>query len=119
MDLLVSRGCDVNHVDSNEQTPIFYASREGHTEVCKRLVQSFAANPDACDKNGQTPLYYAVRAGKLETAEFLIKHCGTNVNHEDKKSQTPLHIAKNNNKTALMNLLLAFGAKPLEDLRRQ
>jgi len=64
-------------------------------------------------------LYYAVRAGKLETAEFLIKHCGANVNHEDKKQQTPLHIAKNNNKQHLMNLLFTYGAKPLEDLRKQ
>jgi ankyrin repeat protein len=64
-------------------------------------------------------LYYAVRAGKLETAEFLIKHCGANVNHEDKKQQTPLHIAKNNNKQHLMNLLFTYGARPLEDLRKQ
>lgn len=41
-----------------------------------------------------------------------------NVNHEDKKQQTPMNIARNNNKQAIMNLLLAYGAKGLEDLRR-
>ena len=32
--------------------------------------------------------------------------------------ENSLAIAKNNNKTALMNLLLTYGAKPLEDLRK-
>jgi ankyrin repeat protein len=78
----------------------------------------YHADPDPVDKNGQTPLYYAVRGGRYETVEFLLKHSGVNVNQEDKKQQTPMHIAKNNNKQQIMNLLLAYGAKGLEDLRR-
>lgn len=50
--------------------------------------------------------------------EFLIRIGKANVNHEDKKNQTPMHIAKNNNKQQIINLLLACGARGLEDLRR-
>jgi ankyrin repeat protein len=67
------------------QTPLFYATREGHIDVVKRLIQMYNADPDPADKNGQTPLYYAVRSGRYETVEFLIKQGGANVNHEDKK----------------------------------
>jgi ankyrin repeat protein len=49
----------------------------------------------------------------------LIKQGGANVNHEDKKQQTPMNIARNNNKQAIMNLLVAYGAKGLDDLRKQ
>jgi ankyrin repeat protein len=64
---------------------MFYAAREGHTEVIKKLITHFNADTDAVDHNGQTPLYYAARAGKFDAAEFLIKYGGANVNHEDKK----------------------------------
>lgn len=59
-----------------------------------------------------------MRGNKYDTVEFLIKHGGANVNNVDKKQQTPMHIAKNNNKQQIMNLLLAYGAKGLEDLRK-
>ena len=60
-----------------------YAAREGHSQVCKLLVDG-GGNPDSIDSNGQTPLYYAVRGGKIETVRFLID-CGIDINHEDKK----------------------------------
>ena len=62
---------------------MFYASREGHADVARKLI-SLGADPDLVDHNGQTPLYYAVRGGKYDTVEMLIK-AGVNVNHEDKK----------------------------------
>lgn len=85
VEILVKNGCWVNHTDSNIQSPLFYATREGHIDVVKRLVQNYGANADLVDQNGQTPLYYAVRGGKYETVEFLIKYGGADVNHEDRK----------------------------------
>ena len=60
---------------------MFYAAREGHVDVCKRLAES-GAECDLVDHNGQTPIYYAVRSGKYDAVEFLINQ-GANVNHED------------------------------------
>ena len=51
VELLISLGCPPNHVDSYGQTAIFYGAREGHVEVCRRLV-AHGANPDAIDNNG-------------------------------------------------------------------
>lgn len=39
---------------------MFYAAREGHLEVCKKLVE-YGADFDLVDHNGQTPIYYAVK----------------------------------------------------------
>jgi ankyrin repeat protein len=68
-------------VDKYGQTALFYAAREGHLEICKKLICSMGADCDQVDTNGQTPLYYAIRSVRLEAVEFLIKEAGANVNH--------------------------------------
>ena len=70
------------------------------------------------DDNGQTPLYYAIRSVRMETVEFLIKESGANVNHEDLRHETPMIIAKRTAKKQLINLLLLYGAKAPEVLRK-
>jgi len=74
-------GCKVNHIDTYGQTPLFYAAREGHVEVCRALV-ALNGDPDIDDAKGQTPLFYSVKQGRLEAAEYLIS-AGAEINHED------------------------------------
>ena len=45
--------------DDQKMTPLHWASRQGHTEIVKLLVQKFKANVNAQDKYGRTPLYIA------------------------------------------------------------
>lgn len=106
------------------QTPLFYAAREGHLEVVKRLVahgQAEAAaagavgGVDPVDLNGQTPLYYAAKSVRVEVAEYLIRIGGADVNHEDNKGETPIVIAKRTGKKPIINLLIELGAKLYDD----
>ena len=50
IDFLVKKGCEVNHVDTYGQNPIFYAVREGHMEAFLRLI-ALGSNPDLIDNN--------------------------------------------------------------------
>lgn len=38
-------------MDSNHQTPLYYAAREGHVETCQLLLD-VGANTDIVDSNG-------------------------------------------------------------------
>ena len=51
MDFLVNEGnCNVNHVDTYGQAPMFYACREGHLDAIKKLV-GYGADSDLVDNN--------------------------------------------------------------------
>lgn len=54
---------DVNETDNNKQTPLFYAAREGRTEIIKKLIENYA-NCNHKDLIKQTPLFYAAREGQ-------------------------------------------------------
>jgi ankyrin repeat protein len=49
--MLVKFGCMPNQIDAYGQTPIFYAAREGHQEILRKLVH-YGADCDIVDKNG-------------------------------------------------------------------
>ena len=51
--LWVSRGCDVNHVDSNVQTPIFYAIKGGRADIVEYMLQN-GINRAIVDKKNTT-----------------------------------------------------------------
>lgn len=52
------------------QTPLYYAARRGHTEICRLLIER-GANPLHLDSHGKNAVEYARKAKFLETAEFL------------------------------------------------
>ena len=52
------------------QTPLYYAARRGHLEMCKLLVEK-GANVEHVDNTNKTAAEYAKRAKFLDTAEFL------------------------------------------------
>jgi len=52
----------VNHVDKlAHQTPLFYAARHGHLEMCKILIEK-GADPTHCDSSNKTAAEYAKKA---------------------------------------------------------
>jgi hypothetical protein len=56
---------------------------------------------------------------KQDAVEYLIKEAHANINHEDYKHETPMIIAKRTGKKPLIALLLSFGAKATEEIRKQ
>lgn len=88
--LVVGRLQDVNSRDAFDNlTPLFMASRKGHLEVSRILLQ-FGADANARDLNGRTPLHLAVQSGCLDIIQFLLEH-GADANAQDKYNRTPLH----------------------------
>lgn len=98
----------MNHRDVYQQTPIYYAAREGHYELTQKLIE-LGANVNNEDINGQTVLFYSAREGHRNISELLIKH-GAIPNKKDKKRQTPMYWAKKNNRMEVIELLGRYGA---------
>lgn len=73
MKYFVNNGCNLNHLDTYGQTPIFYAAREGHLSTVELLV-SLGSDPDVVDNNGQTPTFYTIKGNKVDIADFLLKN---------------------------------------------
>lgn len=120
------------------KTPLLYATRAGHLELTRLLIEA-GADIEQADANGITPLLNAVLNATVETldrpeaqhiavAHYLIEH-GANINAADWYGETPLWAAvvlrnldvngadKNNgiDRTAaldLMRTLLEKGAEP-------
>ena len=55
-------GVKCNVPDTLSQTPLFYASREGHNNVIDFLIAHGCAI-NHIDCYGQTPIFYSVREG--------------------------------------------------------
>jgi len=66
-DTLISHGADVNFVNSNGRTPIFYSSNKDIAE----LIKNAGGNLTVKDEDGNDPLVYAVMHNKKELIEFL------------------------------------------------
>lgn len=73
---LQSKGCASNLTDVHNQTPLFYAAREGRYNVVEWLVREGGCNINHVDRNGQTALFYAAREDRLECVMNMINSLG-------------------------------------------
>ena len=62
MSLLLERGAEVDHRDSEGMTALLVAAFEGHSEVCELLLEG-GADVDHADSTGRTPLFAAASMG--------------------------------------------------------
>jgi ankyrin repeat protein len=77
--LLLINGADVNATETwKGQTPLMWASGEGHGEVVRMLIEAGARVNDR-SKAGFTPLLFAVREGHIDATEALLA-AGANPN---------------------------------------
>jgi hypothetical protein len=61
----------VNHIDKlAKQTPIYYAARRGHMEMCQLLIEK-GADITILDMSNKTVVEYAKKAKFLEVADYL------------------------------------------------
>eukprot|EP00439_Symbiodinium_sp_Y106_P085500 s9_g28.t1 len=87
-----SRNKPVTKRDDWGQSPLFYAAREGHTELCRFFVEKCGMSVHQVDKWGDTPIFYAVEFQKLETIVWLLKK-GASLAVVNKEMQSPTSIA--------------------------
>ncbi|KAK1770847.1 ankyrin repeat-containing domain protein [Phialemonium atrogriseum] len=100
---------------TNEQfaeTPLWLASRNGHTDSVNILLDHGANPSTSCDHpDCPTPLWAALEAGHLESAAVLLSH-GADPNARDPSGQSLLHKPWALTNRATLDLLLTHGADP-------
>ena len=96
---MLGKQTDVNEKDNYGGTPLHYASRNGHIEIVRELInynaelqQGTRTNVNEKDNYGGTPLHYASRNGRIEIVRELINY-NADVDEKDKNGWTPLHYA--------------------------
>lgn len=88
-------------------TALHFASRNGHYEVCRFLLES-GADCRAQTHGGATPLHRASYCGHAEIAKLLLDH-GADPAAADDDGKTSLHKAAENGHDKLCSLLLEHG----------
>lgn len=63
---LFQAGVDPKQQDSLNQTPLYYAVREGHFDLIDWLIEK-GLNVNHIDTYGQTPIFYCIREGNIAT----------------------------------------------------
>uniref|UniRef100_A0A8D0KPX1 Retinoic acid induced 14 n=1 Tax=Strix occidentalis caurina TaxID=311401 RepID=A0A8D0KPX1_STROC len=83
--------------------PLLLAIQNGHTEVCKYLLDH-GADINTRDKNGRTALMMACEVGSLNMVEAFLRK-GADVSLVDVFGQNALHYSKLSENTGIQNLL--------------
>jgi ankyrin repeat protein len=101
---------EVDRLDREGRTPLFYAAKEGAFAIADLLIRS-GANVNARDKTSLTPLHYAARFFQLDLAKLLIKN-GAEVDARDNDGNTPLSDAvfESRGRGEMIAVLIAAGA---------
>ncbi|KAK7425121.1 general transcription repressor [Neonectria punicea] len=87
---------------------LLLAAKNGHLELCSRLLEG-GANVQVRDDVGRTSLLYAAEHGHEAIVRLLIQN-GADVTAKDLKARTPLSQASKNGQEAIIKLLLQHGA---------
>jgi len=106
----IAQGEDVDSLDREGRTALFYATSEGDPTLAAELIRH-GANVNAQDSRLETPLHFAARAYQPEIAQLLIE-TGANVDAQDANGNTPLSNAvfESRGRDQMIKLLLSFGA---------
>ncbi|XP_068232631.1 uncharacterized protein [Palaemon carinicauda] len=107
LDCLLSLcGAEVDTLDSNGCTPLFYSVTLGHAD-CTQLLLHHAAHPDRQDRKGRTPAHCGAAKGQLETLKLLHQK-GADLWKRNVKGDLPLHEACQSGRKDLVMWLLSM-----------
>jgi ankyrin repeat protein len=113
--LLLSRGADVNARDRNQATPLLSASFHLRSQVAKALLQS-GADVSAVDIHGRNALHLISQNPQPDKDFFTglgisLLERGVDMNGRDDKDRTPLHFACYHGQVDVAEALLDYGAQ--------
>ncbi|CAI2731420.1 unnamed protein product [Schistosoma spindalis] len=108
--LINEHNADVHACNANGLNALHLASKEGHAEVVRELIER-GAKPNTATKKGNTALHIASLAGQFEVVKLLLE-AGAEVNIQAQNGFTPLYMAAQENHLEVVRLLLANGANP-------
>ncbi|XP_055531513.1 85/88 kDa calcium-independent phospholipase A2 isoform X2 [Wyeomyia smithii] len=110
---LIERGCDVNLVNFNGQTPLHVMVTRDRLE-CVVALLAHEAEIDAVDNNGNTPLHIAVEKKLLPIVQCLLVF-GADVNKPTRDGKTLRHLVGKDDSGSkdamILYILHSIGAK--------
>jgi pectate lyase len=112
VELLLSKGADVNREDGSGRVPLDYAmdgALQGKDLSIMKLLLVGGANPNLVRAGGVPLLSYAITRGRADVAELLLAH-GADVDVKSRTGQRPLHLACQLGNKELVQLLIDKGA---------
>lgn len=109
VNLIISRGGNLNEKDYDHKTPLMYASENNHNGIFALLVQK-GANIHERDHDGSTFLHRAVLHNNPEACKVLLNN-GLKPSDKNDFGKSPLHYAVEQNSHDIALLLLNAGAK--------
>ncbi|XP_034251058.1 ankyrin repeat domain-containing protein 17 isoform X2 [Thrips palmi] len=110
VELLLSRGSDIEHRDKKGFTPLILAATAGHHKVVEILLDHGADIEAQSERTKDTPLSLACSGGRYEVVDLLLQR-GANKEHRNVSDYTPLSLAASGGYVNIIKLLLAHGAE--------
>lgn len=106
----IANGSDVNAIDREGRSALFYAVQDGNVSVVDELLKN-GANVNIKDSALETPLHFAARSYQFDAAKLLLDN-GAIVDAQDANGNTPLSRAVYDSKGrgSVIQLLLSFGS---------
>jgi ankyrin repeat protein len=105
--VLLERGAEIRRQDSNGQTALHLAVKNGSKGLIKLLLKD--NDPNVKDDLGRTALFQAVQSeNEMVTKQLLDAHI--DVNSKDTFGEVALHLAVESGSESLSLLLLEYGA---------
>ncbi|CAG9773085.1 unnamed protein product [Ceutorhynchus assimilis] len=110
VELLISRGADIEHRDKKGFTPLILAATAGHEKVVEILLNHNADIEAQSERTKDTPLSLACSGGRYEVVELLLNR-NANKEHRNVSDYTPLSLAASGGYVNIIKLLLTSGAE--------
>ncbi|KAI0471354.1 ankyrin repeat-containing domain protein [Xylaria cf. heliscus] len=96
-----------------EQSPLMAASRRGHANVVRLLLDTEGISPDLSEKRDNTALILAARKGFASVVKMLLADPRVDANHKDHVGRTSLsHAAERAHEAAVAELLATTTVDP-------
>ena len=80
---LLEKGADVNATMKDGRSALYKASKNGHTEVVRLLLEAADIEVNAKDNTVASPLYMASQEGHTEVVTLLLEATDIDINAKD------------------------------------